>query len=97
MKVNTVTYARLVNTGNYEHERIELSIDLEEGETPSEAVNRARAFIDAKCAKGKIEQWQFENASKVVADPMNHTGQQVNDAYELITKYIKQNAEDLPF
>lgn len=97
MKVNTVTYARLVNTGNYEHERIELSIDLEEGETPSEAVNRARAFIDAKCAKGKIEEWQYENAARIVVDPMSHTGKQVNDAHELIAKYYKQNEIDLPF
>lgn len=97
MKVKTVTYARLINMGSYEHERFELTIDLEEGETPSEAINRARAFIDARSAKGKIEEWQYQNALKIISDPLNHTGQQVNDAHELSKKYMAQLSDELPF
>lgn len=97
MKVKTVTYAMLVNTGNYEHERFEVTVELEDGDTPSEAINRARAFIDSKRAKGKIEEWQYLNAVKVTNDPLNHTGQQVHDAHDLIKKWEAQNTDELPF
>lgn len=40
-----VSYARLVNLGNYENERIELTDDVHPDETPDQAYARVRAWV----------------------------------------------------
>jgi hypothetical protein len=39
MIIRTITAARLINTGNYEYSRFEVSAEIEPGEGPMEAMN----------------------------------------------------------
>lgn len=47
----TVTYARLVNLGNYENERVEYEDAVRPGETPEAAYERVRAWVYAQLAR----------------------------------------------
>lgn len=45
MRVKELSYGRVSNLGNYETERLECTVELEEGDSPKEALNRARKFV----------------------------------------------------
>ncbi len=45
MKVTKVTYARTINLGNYENERIEYTADVDIDETPEEALEQLKALM----------------------------------------------------
>lgn len=68
MVVTTIRVARLFNTGNYEHERIEVECVLDDGETAEVVLARARAFITCNSLKRKE---QIEQANKVLAEVEN--------------------------
>ena len=48
MAVKQVVVAKTTNLGNYENERIEITYDLKEGETVSQAVSSCRTVIAAQ-------------------------------------------------
>lgn len=54
MKIDRVTYHYLVNLGDYQNERIELSAVLEEGESPEEAISKLKEQVLAIAG----EKWQ---------------------------------------
>lgn len=45
MKVKSVAYRRKFNLGNYETEDIEVVADLEEGESPTEALDKLKDWV----------------------------------------------------
>lgn len=45
MRVAKITVARLKSTAPYENERLEVDVELAEGDSAAEAVKRARTFI----------------------------------------------------
>lgn len=45
MKAVTVTYQRVFNLGNYESERIEITLQVEEGETAQQVLDAAKRFV----------------------------------------------------
>lgn len=45
MKVKSVRYARLRNLGNYENERAEAEVELDDGDTVKEGFARAKAVV----------------------------------------------------
>ncbi len=46
MKVEQIYYERTINLGNFENEKIGLTVKIEEGEKPSDALKKARVFIE---------------------------------------------------
>jgi hypothetical protein len=42
----SVTYTRLKNTGNFENERIGVTVEVEPGETPLDTLKRAKRFVN---------------------------------------------------
>jgi len=44
MKPKLVRYERLYNLGNFDHEKIAIEIEVEEGETATEALKQAKKF-----------------------------------------------------
>lgn len=47
MRISKVTYAQLKNTGHYENERAECTVEVGEGEDPKAALLVARRFVQA--------------------------------------------------
>lgn len=46
MKVVTISLERLKNLGNYENEKVGMTIDLAEGDDPQEAIDWAREQVE---------------------------------------------------
>jgi hypothetical protein len=53
MKALTITYQRVFNLGNYESERIEITLQIEEGETAQQVLDAARKFVARQVAPPK--------------------------------------------
>lgn len=48
MKPKSITYSRRFNLGNFEHEEMSVTLELEDGDKSSEYLDIARKMIDAK-------------------------------------------------
>ena len=48
LKINTITYQRVKNLGNYETERLEVSISIDENEDPDFALKKLKFWVDKK-------------------------------------------------
>jgi len=55
MHVSQIEYERLINTGNYSHEKYNLVIDLNEEDEPQEAINLAKKYVNANVVKRQQE------------------------------------------
>lgn len=64
--VRAVRYGRLLNLGNYENERVEVEILPDEGQSPAEALEEARAWVNAQLGLD-VSEADYESAMKVVA------------------------------
>jgi len=43
-RITTITYSRTVNLGNYESEKLEVALELEEGQDPNIEAERLRTW-----------------------------------------------------
>ena len=59
MKAKTVKYERLVNTGNFTHEKYGIELYVEEGESASDVMEEAIKFV-----KRQILQRKYMNTIK---------------------------------
>lgn len=66
MKAVKVTYSRLISKGNYENAKIEIELQVEEGE-------KAKEFVEKRIAFEKLSDYTIQNARKVMDDKRNHT------------------------
>jgi len=95
MKAKLITYSRLVGKGNFENAKIEIQLEVEEGEKASDVFAAAKRFVDGRCEIETQSQYMIDHANKVLADKRNHTIAQIEDAEQLIAKSVA--ADDLPF
>lgn len=51
MKAKTITYEKLVNKGNYEHEKFGITLELEKGDKAVEVMQKAIDFIHNEISK----------------------------------------------
>lgn len=96
MKAIRVVYSRLVSLGNFENAKFEIELEIEDGETASQAFNLAKEFIENRVKVAKTPLYKKEEALRKINDPDNFTGNDVKEARELI-KSINLEQEDLPF
>lgn len=95
MKVTSVTVTRLFNLGDYEHKKIEMSIQLEGDETPNEAIKRADIFLNQYDPKKIVTTNQYNRAKAVLSDRRNYTIGDVEESEERVKRF--ENNTDLPF
>lgn len=93
MYVESIKYEKLVNTGNYEHEKIGVSVALEEGESVYDALKRARAFVQAALRPRPGER-MIEAAQHKIDHADDYPPREVREAREFIAK---AGAEEIPF
>lgn len=48
MKALTITYQRVFNLGNYESERVEITLQIEEGERAQDVLDQAKKFVNGQ-------------------------------------------------
>ena len=97
MKAKQVTYSRLISKTNYENEKIEVCIEVEEGEKLKDVFDAAKKFVDLKADSGRITMYSLDSARKVLADRDNHTGNQIKEAEEIVKRFDAVEIDELPF
>lgn len=97
MKAKTVTYSRLISIGNYENAKIEIQLEVEEGEKANDVFNRAKEFVEKKIDFEKVPHNLIRKAEQVLEDRRNHTIAQVEEAESLLEKWKSKETDDLPF
>lgn len=97
MKAKQVIYSRLISKGNYENEKIEVCIEVEEGEKLKDVFDAAKKFVDLKADAGKITSYSLDRATLILADKDNHTGNQIKEAEDIVKRYRAEEIEELPF
>ncbi len=96
MRPVKIFYQRLIATGNYEHERIGIEIELDEGDTAADALDRAKQFIDCQnTANKKYDADKMQRLTLVVNNPDDYTGAQVKEAQRELDEMSQ--TDDLPF
>lgn len=97
MKAKHVIYSRLISKPNYENEKIEICIEVEEGEKLKDVFDAAKKFVDLKADSGKITAFSLNSAKNVLADRDNHTGNQIKEAEEIVKRFEASEIDELPF
>lgn len=95
MKANKIVYSRLISKGNYENAKIEIELEVEEGEKASDVFEAAKAFVENRIGIEKVSQFMLERAKKVMDDKRNHTLAQIEEAEEILAK--AKVDDELPF
>jgi hypothetical protein len=52
MHVSSIRYGRKINTGNYQSLDLSIEVALEEGDSPTEAFEKARKLVEFEAKKG---------------------------------------------
>ena len=96
MKALKVTYSRLISKGNYENAKIEIELEVEQGEKASDVYEAAKSWVEKRIAVEKISDYTIEKAKKAMDDKRNHTLAQIEEAEEILSK-VKVQDDELPF
>lgn len=96
MKALKVTYSRLISKGNYENAKIEIELEIEQGEKAADVYEVAKNWVEKRIAVEKLSDYTIEKAKKVMDDKRNHTLAQIEEAEEILSK-VKVQDDELPF
>ena len=96
MKALKVTYSRLISKGNYENAKIEIELEVEQGEKASDVYEAAKSWVEKRIAVEKLSDYTIEKAKKVMDDKRNYTLAQIEEAEEVLSK-VKVQDDELPF
>jgi len=96
MKALKVTYSRLISKGNYENAKIEIELEVEQGEKAADVYEAAKTWVEKRIAVEKLSDYTIEKAKKVMDDKRNHTLAQIEEAEEILSK-VKVQDDELPF
>ena len=94
MKAKRIIYSKLISTGNYENVKVEIEMEVEKGEDPTEVFKIAKKWVEAHLKVETTNAMEIVDAMKVLADKRNHTPVQTEAAEKLISEIELQ---DLPF
>ncbi|WP_420147059.1 hypothetical protein [Spirosoma sp.] len=86
MKIQTITYHKVFNLGNYQNEKIGIEIALEAGDDPVKCHMEAVKYVE-HAHKFQTEYPKYERAKQMAADPMNHRGYEVEQAKQMVAVF----------
>jgi len=95
MKAKLITYSRLISKGNFENAKIEIQVEVEEGERASVVFEAAKQFVEKRCDVENMSGYIIGQAHKVMFDKRNHPLAQIEEAEEILAKV--KGSDDLPF
>lgn len=94
MKATKIYYQKCFNLGNYQNEVIGIELEVEANEKASDVMELARYFVNSESvSRATIE--MYERMKRVVENPDDYTGKQVEEACEFLEKNIGEL--ELPF
>lgn len=95
MKAKRIVYSRLVSKPNYENAKIELELEVEDGETAAEVFEMAKEWVENRLEVELLSDSKIRKARQVMDDTRNHTLAQIEEAELILAKV--QVSDDLPF
>ena len=99
MKPTNIKYERLCNTGNYEHERYVIEVEVEEGDTATACLKKAKECVN-RLIRGadRATREELRHAKKVLSHPNNYLYSEVEDAKKIIQDFeAREDEDDIPF
>jgi hypothetical protein len=95
MAIDRVSYGFTFNIGNYQSERFDCEVRLEEGETPEQAIEQAKHFVAAAHATAEA---QRQRADEVVSArrQMNSLRRVITDEREQLVRLKGPEVEGTP-
>lgn len=107
MRPKELNYGKLKNLGNFQHERLEVKWEIEDGENIDACFAKAREWVSRKLEikyhDDMIDEIQerFENLKKIVIDlEWNFRNENISSLKEIIesmNNQLIQTIDDLPF
>ena len=94
----TVTYARMFNLGNFEHERIEVQVSMEEKDSAAEGLAKARAFVEVHSplpAFGGVDLPTYRQAKNILEHRAENLVKDVEAAERFVNTYESAKAESM--
>jgi len=68
-RITRITMGRVYNLGNYENQRVEISVDIANGDNPANVFKNLQGILSNLRAKSGVEQYQVRRAHEVLAKP----------------------------
>lgn len=90
MQVKSVEYSRLKNVGNYENEKAGIVVELNDGDSPQEAYERAKRFVDRRLEPRDDSMRAYYQ--KRVDNPDDYKGREVREAQEWLDAHPLDDA-----
>lgn len=73
----TVRFEKCFNLGNYEHEKIAVEIEVEQGDNVQEIIKKARNYVNLQ---SEMFQTKITEAQNIVSNIDDHTGREIERA-----------------
>lgn len=89
MKVTQIEYSALYNTGNYENEKVGLTVQLEEGETVEETVLALRKKTAEMVGPKAMEQVSLKHRLNLAVKDMQEKTEQAAQEYEQAKAFME--------
>ena len=98
MAIKNITYHRVINLGNYESKRLDLTAEVLEGEGEEEAISRLMEMVERKVredAHSSIES-EIRELKKKLRE-LKKEYETVKSSLETLTATEEPNPDDIPF
>ena len=86
-KISKITASRLFNLGNYEHVRFEISVDLEEKDSPARLLRELEETLESLNPHNPVSDWELSRAKAKVAEFIERPDP--TDADVLSSRYLE--------
>lgn len=93
MRVTQIEYA-LTKSCDYDNCRAGVVVELDESDSPVEAMKRAREFVCRQVQKDIIPEWEVKQAKEVLLAASKVSAEKIEQARQLLDKL---DGDDLPF
>lgn len=74
-KISKITIGRLYNLGNFEHARYEISVEVGEGESPGEALEKLEKTVEALSPRGPVDERELSRCRQQLELPAKEIGE----------------------
>lgn len=72
--IKSITVARLFNLGNYEHKRIELTVDLNPGDHAGDIQEEVSKLLETIGSKCPVDEWSIRNDARILGMKAHEMG-----------------------
>lgn len=93
MKAKKIIYEKLFNLGNYQHEKIGIEIEIEEGEKAKDVLEKAKQFVNQLDPENEKKK-EYERSCEILKHKDGYTYSRVMQAEEVVKQYESETQED---